>query len=252
MHDAIKLRAKIPDPATWYWEKRQIDGVFLSCVLEYSKACFLPLWSGIGNHQPIIWIPPSRSCMENKSCTVVQLLSRHLQCGQPKPLTKYIPDLMKYLKLHKIDVKLQSLRNDMHLLSNKKLRDRSEAICSIKSKYMLAAEKCCRRFRTGIVDYSPSIIKLKKKGYFWILVVKKLEGAVVNNTYICQLAHQVKIPSLLVVSLEEATKLRKQCYDESHRLNQTRIEIIFSCQINVNLSIGRSTSSSMNLSSITH
>ena len=66
---------------------------------------------------------------------------------------------MKYLKLHKIDAKLQSMCKDMHLLSKKEFGDHSKAIDSIKTKCMLAAEKCCRKFRAGTIDYSLDIIK---------------------------------------------------------------------------------------------
>ena len=111
---------------------------------------------------------------------------------------------MKYLKLHKIDAKLQSLCKDMHLLSKKVLEDHSEAIDSIKTECMLAVEKRCRKFRLGTVDYSPDVIKWNKKGYVWSLAVKKLESKVINTAYICRLAHQVEVSSPLLVSLEEA------------------------------------------------
>ena len=109
---------------------------------------------------------------------------------------------MKHLKLHKIDAKLQSLCKDMHMLSKKEFGDRSEAIDSIKTEFMLAAKKRCRKFRAGTVDYFSDIIKWKKKGYVWSLVAKKLEGKVINTAYIRCLAHQVEISSPLLVSLE--------------------------------------------------
>ena len=95
--------------------------------------------------------------------------------------------------MYKIDAKLQSLCKDIHLSSKKDFRDRSEAIDSIKTKCMLAAERRCRKFRAGTVDYSLDIIKWKKKGYFWSLVAKKLEDKAINTPYIHWLAHQVEI-----------------------------------------------------------
>ena len=204
MHDAIKYRAKIPGPATWYRGKWQIDGVFLLRGLECSKARFLPLWSGIGNHQPIVLDIPHQVLYGEQNLQIVWPLSRRLQYGQEKSMTKYIQYLMKYFKLHKIDAKLQIMCKDMRLLSKKEFGDRSEAIDSIKTECILAAENLCRKFRAGTVYYSPDVIKRKKKGYVWSLVVKNLEGKVINTAYICRLAYQVEISSPLLVSLEEA------------------------------------------------
>ena len=120
---------------------------------------------------------------------------------------------MKYLKLHKINTKLQSLCDDMHLLSDKELGDHSEAVDSIKLEFLIVAEKRCHTFRSGTVDYSPYVIQRKKKGYVWSSVVKKLEGKVVNTAYIFRLEHLVEIPSPLLVSLEKAKETEKQYYD---------------------------------------
>jgi len=65
---------------------------------------------------------------------------------------------------------------------------------------MLAAEKHFRKFRAGTVDYSSDVIKWKKKGYVWGLVVKKLEGKVVNTAYICWLARRRNIKPLISLS----------------------------------------------------
>ena len=78
MHDAIKHRAKIPGPATWYCVKRQIDGVFLLRGLECSKSRFLPLWSGFGDHQPIVLDTPHQILYGEQKLQIVQLFSRCL------------------------------------------------------------------------------------------------------------------------------------------------------------------------------
>ena len=84
---------------------------------------------------------------------IARLLSRRLQCDQKKCLCQYISLLIKDFRMHKIDKKFQILASMYGQITNDEFRQRHDKIDSIKTDHMLAADKRCRSFMAGSVEY---------------------------------------------------------------------------------------------------
>ena len=83
---------------------------------------------------------------------------------------------------------------------------------------MLAADKRCRSFMAGAVDFSPKIILWKKKGGVWRLLQRQLEGETINRDYIRRMAKNANITEQLQLDIATVIKNKNKCYSEFHRL----------------------------------
>ena len=120
--------------------------------------------------------------------------------------------------MHKIDKKFQQLASMKGQISNDEFGKRHDKIDSIKTESMLAADKKCRTYMAGAVDYSPKIILWKKKGGVWRLIQRHLEGTDINRAYIKRMAKSADINEHLHLDIATVIKNKNKCYSEFHRL----------------------------------
>ena len=162
LQDLIKKRTNLPGPPTFARGKTQIDGVFATEDIICSGARFLPLWSGIGDHRPIVVDIPSACLYGREMLQVERPLARRLQCKFPQCQQKYTSKLTTYYQHHKIPTKIQRTI-DLSTSSTSNYVDSQEAVDHEKTDLMKASEKRCRKYRMGAVDFSDEVIIWKHR-----------------------------------------------------------------------------------------
>ena len=102
LKDAIRERTGVKGPNTFHQGGHQIDGVFITPDIDCVGACFLPFWSGIGDHRVIVIDIPNQVIFGEQLLTIVRPTGRKLRCENKKSVTKYtrelIHQLIKYTK----------------------------------------------------------------------------------------------------------------------------------------------------------
>ena len=114
MVDLIEHRCNQKGPATYAKGHRQIDGAFATRDIICNGARFLPLWSGIGDHRPIVIDIPSECLYGNELLRIERPLARRLQCKFPSCQKKYTNTLEYYLRHHQLPRKIQRLIDLSH------------------------------------------------------------------------------------------------------------------------------------------
>lgn len=113
MYDVISEHTRLPGPATHASGKHQIDGVFATKNIEFSRARVFPLWIGIGDHCAILIAISKKTLYGESTLNVVRPSCRSLQCYKAPVREKYNSRLETQTRHNKLPKKYQSL-NILH------------------------------------------------------------------------------------------------------------------------------------------
>ena len=218
LKDLIQDRTGKKGPHTHQLGKTQIDGVFVSEEVDCTGARYLPFWSGIGDHRPIVIDIPHQVLFGEQLFTIQKPSMRRLRCDHDDSVKKYTRELMSQLRHHKIAIKIQHLINLLVLDKGNTQKVLQNQIDRVKKDCMISAEKKCRQFRLGEVDFSPEIMLWKRRKLTWKLILKYHQGHPINTALIRREASQCLIESPLSGTLPEAMKAFKISKETYYKL----------------------------------
>ena len=204
--DAVRERSGVPGPPTWFRGSHQIDGVWVSRGITIQRAAFLPFFLGIGDHRPILVDFSSEDVLQERSVRVKIPEMRRLQCDNPEVLSRYTSRLEDLCTEHKLVQKLQALSPIRTTLGNVDWILGIEGVDRTKRDFMRAAEKFCRRLRTGGIPYSPELEVAKRRVWVWKKVIYRKEGGRIQKKYVRRRARSCGIQNPFRGSLEEARR----------------------------------------------
>ena len=147
MRDLVRERSKTMGPATHFKGTDQIDGIFATQDVDCMGACFLPFWTGIGDHRPIIVDIPNQVLYGEQLLKIIKPNIRKLQCQKKSTREKYIKELKKLFSEHKIMHKTETLYARTKYPLQKNLAVIKEEIDVVRKECMLAAEKSAENGR---------------------------------------------------------------------------------------------------------
>ena len=204
LKDLIQERTGTKGPNTYHSGKNQIDGVYVSEEVDCTGARYLPFWSGIGDHRAIVIDIPHQVLFGEQLLTIQRPSGRRLRCDNEESVTKYTRELRFQLHHHKIAIKIQNLINLLVADKENKQKTLQNQIDRVKGECMISAEKKCRQYCLGEIDFSPDIRLWKRRKLTWKLILKYHQGYPVNTALIRREASQCQIESPLSGTLPEA------------------------------------------------
>lgn len=180
-------------PSTHERGQVQIDYIFVSPGIAIHRAGFLPfakfprdhraIWMDISMTDVIGYKPPQLS-MAN---------ARQLTMQDPRVVKRYLETLKTKLQENNILTKI----NELNLISltdwsEKNTEEYQQLSFSFRSA-MIYAERTCRKFKTGIHPWSPTLDKARRMKFYWELKVKHLLGLHIPMRKIIKLQKRLKI-----------------------------------------------------------
>ena len=233
MIDVIGEITNKPGPATWINGRLQIDGAFATKDFEISKGCFMPFFAGIGDHRAIILDIPYFTALGIKRSPICRPKARRL-INIPKIRNKYLKELEKYCKTHKILKRCKLAKSKISYPISHMSATELNKIDRLRKEGMLHAERKCRKLHMGAVDFSEEVNKKGKEMYLWKLVIKLKNGKKISRSKIKRTAKSCGIKSPLSFSLREATiwyRAAKQEYYKRKPYSQELREIFLERKI---------------------
>ena len=184
------IRTKIGDLkfATHYRGQEQIDAIWISKNLEATKATVLPFFFRIGDHRGFMMDVPEELILGNKLTTIQRPYARRLICKKKEVQTKYIKELEYQIAYHKLDKKMDYIKNNKMNLSKEQTTNLLNQLDKEKTQAMTRAEAKCRKFNMGRVPYFPGLAMKAMNVIFWKAIKRRKEGAKVKIEYLKRLA----------------------------------------------------------------
>ncbi len=143
--------------ATFFRGSRPIDAVWATTDLVVVGACVMPCGYGIGDHRLFVIDFLTSSLVGDSPLKVLRPAARRLNTRIPKVAESYS------LRLEEIIVKHKLIEQVGEIYDQKKSRqwtqDSMNRIDKESWQYMIAAEKKCRKIRSGVIPFSPKSVR---------------------------------------------------------------------------------------------
>ena len=116
---------------------------------------------------------------------------RRLQLSNARCVAKYQQRLKQLLRKHNLFHRQYTLEQEVIASGGAPLTEaqakEAEAIDNLRTRCMLQAEKQCRKFRTGEVDYSPTTAMPARAMRYWYSLIRRSQGLQISLSKIKKL-----------------------------------------------------------------
>lgn len=228
-------------PASHIAGSDPINGIWASSNLSASAVSILPQKFGAGDHR-VILVDFNLDQILERNTRICRPKIRRLICENKKSVANYDAIAWKHLQFHNIPKRLKDLEESFEYEDRDRWNIRLNMIDEQVTETLLHAEKKCRKFRMGEVDYSPEVSKASEVWCAWRLALKVAEGAEHKRKELSHLARKWKINIndlrdrwSIKMSIERSrreyldikvqqTKLRKTYLEDAGRIAQWKKE----------------------------
>ena len=154
-----------------------IDAVYLTPDLPAEAGSWLAVKRCPGDHRFCIIDIRWKALVGEDLFNIKRPQARRLACSVPSAVRKYNTELEGSLKKHKVLSKLHALytKTGSQPLTTSQQQEMIE-IDKTKEELMRHAEKKCRRFCFGEIDFSPDVNKARGIRMVWDMVLKRRAG----------------------------------------------------------------------------
>ena len=178
-------------------DNRTVDAIFGTPNLVPLKAGYIDICDHPGHHYAL-WADISlQSSLGHPPTQFPHPKMRRLQLSNAKCVAKYQQRLKQLLRKHNLFHRQYAL--EMAVLESggapltEALAKEAEAIDNIRTQCMLSAEKQCRKFRTGEVEFSPTTAMPARAMRYWFYLIRKRQGYTISATKLTKLRKQADI-----------------------------------------------------------
>jgi len=198
--EAITYLNQAPAPPTYQRGSRPIDGIFLAPQLLIAAAGgYLAFGDAIPSDHRAIWLDLHfpEICPPHPE-SYVKPKARRLQCKDPRIVARYNEELLSILNTHHITTRVLQLQRqaDRPGALRRSQKQELNAIDHILTEAKHAAEKHCRKFKSGHVQWSPPVTSAINKILFWKGILKRETGGKVGLTVLNTRAKKARIEHL--------------------------------------------------------
>ena len=167
-------------PSSGRGSNRTVDGIFGTSHLVPIKAGYLDTSDQPGDHYPL-WVDISiSSCLGHRPTRFAAPKKRRLQLSNAKCVARYQKILTRLLQQNRLFQRQYALETKVIQSGGAPLTEamakEANAIDNLRTQAMLSAERQCRKFRTGEVDYSPATAGPAREMRFWHTSIRKRQG----------------------------------------------------------------------------
>ena len=171
-------------PVTYNRGNSIIDGAFASHGISATRAGYLPSHSFESDHTPI-WFDLSLPLIFGTTSNIqLPLHCRRLKNEDPRVVQKFNSTYQQLLIKHQLPVALSNLSHSIHHTLTPLQQQEYERLDKIRVQCLLAAEKKCRKLKTGAIEFSPTIQHQRNLIRFWKLLFKRRTGHKIDTKYL--------------------------------------------------------------------
>lgn len=205
--------------ATYFRGSKPIDAVWASSDLTVVGACVMPCGYGIGDHRLFVVDFLTSSMVGVAPRKIVRPAARRLNTRIPKVAEAYVRDVENLIISHRLIERLgtahESSKGDDWIAS---------AINGIDVEgrdNMLAAEKRCRKIRSGVIPFSPTAVKWIRRLQVYRSLLQWKSGRIKNRGNLLRASRRLGIENPLRMSAEELRGRIKACQQHCESLKKT-------------------------------
>ena len=214
-------------PVSYFRGRHQIDGIWCTRNVIPTAVTLCPFYFEAEDHRACILDFKLTSMLGELSVLLHVTKKRQLICSSEITVKKYLTRAEKQLTLHRIPHKIQQLIATWHSISSDRHKIKLNNIDSLTTDLLLNAEKNCRKFRIGMVDYSLETALAGKRVCFWKLIAMQTSEKD-SCAELIHLAEWLNISELFTLRVEfiklkvSATKQDYLCHKYSAHSKRSR------------------------------
>jgi hypothetical protein len=205
--------------------RHPIDGCFVTPDLPTEAATWMAFQRCPGDHRFAVIDFKTDALVGDHILKVVRPAARRLSCAVPRAVAQYIRHLTNFVSTHQLLPRLHQLylaREGDFTPEQAKLL---QGLDVLQSQGMHYAEKRCRKFAMGNVDYSPVVADTRLCRWLWKKIVQRKLGRKVSSHLIQRTAKKCGVTDYYCVTLEEAQQRFEECDKEYMHLKQRAPEL---------------------------
>ena len=205
-------------PSTHERGKTPIDSIMCSANVQIVNADYLPFGEGAGDHRPLIIDIDEASVLGTAGTSSSKMRARKLKMNDPRVVNKYLSLLNKYYSENNIFRKVYEMNcipAQYPILPE--MKSGYEAIDNIRVAGMRHAEKGCRKFHAGRIQWSPEITAAHNLIELWTLITQRLKNHKVSVRTILRKKKQANYSGDTKVTYDDAMAKLTAAY-ESYKL----------------------------------
>ena len=182
---------------------RTIDAIFASSNITASRGGFLQFKSFPSDHR-LIWCDIQFDILfGSPRLSIIPHSRRRLKCEDPRSVSKFCETYLHLLQSHDLLHAAQSLSNSINGPLTYAQQLEFERIDSLRIRFMLRAEKKCRKFKTGGIEFSPKVQHQRDRINLWKNVLSKRNGGKLSLSLLTRLEKKVGVSNTLSYSIPD-------------------------------------------------
>ena len=190
-------------PCTYTRGNSKIDAIFATQGISAVRGGMLPSHTFDSDHTPL-WIDLQfHSIFGTKHLHPTPLPQRRLKNEDPRIVKTFNSRYHKLLTSHNLQKDLANLSSTIYHTLNAEQAQEYERIDKLRVKCILEAEKKCRKFKMGNVEFSPTIQRQRDLMRFWKLILKRKRGQRIDTKYLSRWERKLNISNSFSTPLIE-------------------------------------------------
>ena len=220
MIEAVGDFTRKPLQSTYFRGSKPIDAVWTTPDITITGACVMPSGYGVGDHRMFVIDIDTTSVIGEQPKKVIRPAARRLNTRLPHVLEKYNATVTALFKRHQIIEKLESISAGKY----KSLKNTATALNRLDKEsaaYMKAAEKRCRKIKSGLIPFSPDAVKWIRQKMVYNSLLLLRQGRKKNKGNITRMACGVGISRPMHLTVEEIRTGLRVCKTKCKDLRKT-------------------------------
>jgi len=197
-----------------------IDGIWISPGLEIIKGGYFAYDEVVMSDHRCLWIDLTFvAAFGHNMAPLCRRTPRRLHCKDPRLVQNYIKLYHQMAKPIDLFHRVQEFEKRAPYMSRFEVIQEYEALDSIRCKVTAAAERRCRKLRTGQVAFSPELNESRLKIRAWLLLISKKKQNKVSSRLIKRALKKANISNeMRGLQLEELQEELKEEYKRYYKI----------------------------------
>ena len=182
---------------------RTIDAIFASPTIKATRAGFLSFKTFPTDHR-LIWCDIDFNLLfGSPRLTIIPHSRRRLKCEDPRSVKKFCSAYQHLLASNNLIQAASTLHCTSYGPLTMSQQIEYERIDKLRVKYILQAEKKCRKFKMGGIEFSPKVQHQRNRIHLWKNVLSKKKGGKLSTSLLTRLEKRVGVSRSLSYSLSD-------------------------------------------------
>ena len=182
---------------------KAIDAIFATPGIVAPKGGYLAFQQFPMDHRAIWCDIKFSHLFGHNPPTITPPPKRRLKCEDPRVVSKFCDEYIKLIQKNDLYNKVVKLNKSITDTLTKEQQKEYELLDKQRISCALEAERKCRKFKTGGVEYSPKMQHQRDRITLWRAVLSRKNGKRVHTRFITRLEKRINVSNSLSYSIEQ-------------------------------------------------